>query len=335
MVARDPADTPTEQFVPDFDDDVSDDEPDSLREPATPAGDAQSRDDPEDDAPAASAEPGPERSEHEETSDAPVTQVPRDADPNESDQPPDPPLTGNDLSGQSVASNQSVGQSQAPNKVRKKLPDPKPSPGRAGLTARFASPGSIRPAGPGQNGVVGGAATAVSGSLRVPGTVGRSTGSAGGTASARGAARTGGASPVRTGLARAYRLIGWERATVVGVLVLCTTVAGVLTGFAVVRATSDWTVTWGGTEQVDGRRPAPEGSRSTTPPQFDRPRYPGSTISVSPTPSVSASVPGPTGSARPSRSPKPRATPTPGVQPSETPTSAEPSPSGTGDLGNG
>jgi len=312
VVARDPADTPTEQFVPDFDADVSDDEPDSLPESATPAEDAEP-DDPEDDAPAVSVERRPERSEHDQPSDTPGTQA-----PSESDQPPDPPLAGSDMSGQSDASDQSVGQSEAPNKPWEKSPDPEPSPGQAGLTARFGSPGSIRPAGPSQNGVVGGAATNISRTVRVPGAVGRSTGSASG-----------------TGLARAYRLIGWERAAAVGVLVLCTAVAGVLTGFAVVRATSDWTVTWGGTEQADGRRPAPEGSRSTPPPQFDRPRYPGHTNSVSPAPSVSASVPVPTGSARPSRSPKPRTTPTPGVPPSAAPTSAEPSPSGTGDLDNG
>lgn len=290
MVARDSADTPTEQFVPDFDDDVSDDEPDSPRETATTAGDAESSDDPETDAP---AEPGPERSEHGEPSEIVRTQASRDTDPDDSDQPPDQSLADRDVSG---GPDESVSRSETPDTPQKKLPD------LVGLTVRVASPGLIRPAGPGHNGVVGGAA------------------------------RTAGA---LAGLAHAYRLIGWERAAAVGVLVLCTAVAGLLTGFAVVRATSDWTVTWGGTEQVDGRRPAPEGSRSAPPPQFDHPRYPASTNSVSPTPSVSASAPGPTASARPSRSPKPPRTPTPGVPPSGSPTATEPSPSHTGDPGEG
>ncbi len=334
MVARDPADTPTEQFVPEFDDDVSDDEPDSLRKPATTAGDAESRDDPADDAPTVSTEPCPEQSEHG------ISGIQAPPDPDRSGQPPDLPLATSDVSGQGDALDQSVGDSEVPNLPRENLPEPSPS--RTALTVRLAKSGSIRPAGPGRNGAGGGTATTAPGSVRIPGTLGRSTSSAGGTgltggtASARGggvggAVRTVGAS---TGLARAYRLIGWERTAVVGVLVLCTAVAGVLTGLAVVRASSGWTVTWGGTEQVDGRRPAPEGSRSPSPPQFDRPQYPSHTNSVSPTPSASASAPRPTGSVRPSRSPKPPTTPTPGVSPSGSPTATEPSPSRTGDPGN-
>ncbi len=333
MVARDPADTPTEQFVPDFDDDVSDEEPDSLREPA---GDAEPSENQEADAPAVSAEPGAVRCEHGESSDIAGTQAPRDTDPDDSDQPQDPSPAGRGVSG---VPDESVNHGETPDTP----PELEPSPDLAGLTARLAAPNLIRPAGPGHNGVVGGTVTAGAESVRVPGTVARSTGSAvgtalkGGSASADGGAVRGGAARTAgalAGLARAYRLIGWERAAAVGVLVLCTAVAGLLTGFAVVRATSDWTVTWGGTEQVDGRRPAPEESRSAPPPQFDRPRYPASTNSVSPTPSVSASAPGPTASARPSRSPKPPATPTPGVPPSGSPTATEPSPSPTGDPGN-
>jgi hypothetical protein len=309
VVARDPADTPTEQFVPDFDG-VSGEEPDNQQEPVTVAGqqsrdgDVGSGDDPGDGVPADSGRSG-----------GPQLSYP-DGHPDESGGP-DEPADGSGgepgpVAGVAVQEQHRPGES----------PDPGPSPGQVEPMRQIGSPGYIRHAGLGQHGVKGGTARTGVGGVRAPGIAGRGTGTPGGTGSVGGAPGP--------------RRDTWRRAVLVGALVLCTGVAGVLTGFAVVRATADWTVTWGGTEQTGSRRSAPKGSRSATPPQFDRPQYPGRTDSSSPAPSVSASTPTPTASPQPSRSPQPRNTQTPGTPPSGSPTPpAESSPSGTGEPDNG
>jgi hypothetical protein len=268
VVARDPSDTPTEQFVPDFDDDS----PDGGPQDSEVSGE--------------SSEP----SGHASTGDAhgavPTSSAGNDADsPEESEEPGDPEEYHRN----------------------RDQPGGEPQPLRN------------RPLGYDQHG--GGSGTRVT--VAVPGTSGD-----GVTAVGVGVSRNSTGGRPLTGW-----FTGWRRGALVGVLVLWTAVAGVLTGYAVVRSTAGWTATWGGNEQVAVRPPAPDISPSTPRDRVDRPQYPWPTGTASPAPSVSARTPEPTRSARPSESPtKPRATPTPGTPRPPTgspPPTVQPTPSGT------
>lgn len=143
-----------------------------------------------------------------------------------------------------------------------------------------------------------------------------------------------GVSADSTGHTVAGRSTDWRRAVLIALLVLCTAVAGILTGYAVVRATAAWTATWGGNDQAAVQPPAVDPSPSATQGNNDHPQRPWPTVTASPTPSASAGAPEPTGSVQPSRSPKPRTTPTPvnPVPPSSPPATADPTPSGTRDV---
>jgi hypothetical protein len=131
----------------------------------------------------------------------------------------------------------------------------------------------------------------------------------------------------------ADRPTDWRRPALIAVLVLCTAAAGILTGYAAVRATAAWTVTWGGSDQAAVQPPAVNPSPSATQGGNPDPQRPWPTVTASPTLSAS-DTPEPTSSVQPSRSPKPRTTPTSvnPVPPSSPPGTADPTPSATRDA---
>jgi hypothetical protein len=262
VVGRDPSDTPTEDFVPDFDEDLPDE---GRPDPDASAESAESSDD-----------PGPRG---DVPGDVASGGAPPDADSDGTADwlaEPEPAVEHHPGPGQPSGDSQ-----------------------HGGVTDQSAAP-AADPAGP----VLRTGVPAVG----VSGTAGNGGGVPGGSAD-------------------------WHRAALIALLVLCTAVAGVLTGYAVVRATAGWTVTWGGSDQVAVRPPAREPSPSSTRGRIDRPQRPWPTATASPTPSAAA-TPEPSRSVQPSRSPRPRTTPTP-VTPapsSPLPPTAAPTASGTGDA---